>query len=102
MKKMCSIIIVLLLPVIILSGCKPYSENWVLGKTSIEIEERYGKFDYVGKEPDKNGLYWCCQCVYIAKPQKTGYFGTTLPVHFRISFNGSGIAVKCEYVTPGA
>lgn len=102
MKKMYIVITVILIQIMILSGCKPYRENWIYGKTSIEIEERYGKFDFTYGEPDEQGLYRLCRCSYIATPAKKGYFGTTPATYFVIAFNGSGVAVLCEYVQESA
>ena len=102
MKKMCMVIVLIMLPMITLTGCKPYKkwlirESWVIGKTSIVIEENFGEFDCDDEEPDEDGMYRNCWCRYLIKESKTKWYGTTPDLFFYIYFNENGIAERCYY-----
>lgn len=77
-----------------------YHVNWILGKTSIQVEERYGAFDYHSNHAGADGLYRRAGCAYFVTPKYVGFFGTYQPYMFTITFNADGIAVRC-YFQPG-
>lgn len=79
-----------------LFGCGGYDEDFVMGKTSQEIIERYGDFDYleysdVDGYSEEGGLYRNCKTGYVTKTEK----GEAVE-YFAISFDENGIAYKVE------
>ena len=52
--------------IFMLSGCgKNFNSDDYIGKTSAEIIEEYGAFDYVLGDIDTEGLYKSTKCGYI-------------------------------------
>lgn len=72
-----------------------YNEDWIKGKTSEEIIEKYGEFSWCLGPPDDDGVYRSTKCSYELKPAKIGFLGTTPPKLFSIVFDDSGIAIEC-------
>ena len=102
MKRYLTFIMIMLLLILTLSGCrKRFNEDDYIGKSSVQIQEEFGKFDCTGVEsPD--GLYRKTNCGYTAKEAQRGYLGTEPEELFFISFDEEGIAVECFYgVRPG-
>ena len=99
MKNICGIITLLLIPIILLSGCKreKYKTSEIIGFTSRQIEEKYGKFDIVGGMPNGSGLYCKCSCSYVVSKPKKQWYGTDPEVRFTIYFNIFGTAEECYY-----
>lgn len=64
----------------------------VIGKTSIEVQERYGKFDNSYTSPDADGEYRQTVCSYIVIRKRVGLLGTEPPYLVSISFDANGIA----------
>lgn len=100
MKKRTKIILavclsILLIISIIAAFCQInylYHKNWIIGKTSAQIQERYGKFDQVGMSPASDGLHKNCSCAYfISKMHYADYLDM-----FCISFDSNGIAYECS------
>ena len=86
-----------------LSGCsKKFNSDDYIGKTSAEIIEKYGKFDYVLGETETEGLYKSTKCGYIYREKQVGFLGTSEEEYFFIHFDERGIAYECDYgVRPG-
>jgi len=72
--------------------CKPYDEKWIIGKTSDEIMERYGKFDIVMNKPSEDGLYRNQRCGYKTKSGNIDWYDE----FYMISFNSQGVAYLIE------
>ena len=92
--------------IISLSSCsQKYDDKWILGKTSSEIEEKYGTFDYIYSDPDQiDGNYYNGGCAYLTKEEKVGYLGTDPAEYYMIYFDSEGKAyeiVKKWYVPGG-
>jgi len=85
-----------------LAGCARhrYDEGWILGKTSAEVEARYGPFAISGLDRDEDGRYRSCLCGYVIKEKRVGALGTDPEILFVIHFNAEGIAVETK-VAPG-
>ena len=80
-----------------------YNEKNFVGKTSAEIINQYGPFDFVTLYPKEDGLYKNCRCGYIIQESSTGFWGTSREMMFFIVFDESGIAASCfESETPAA
>lgn len=98
MKRILAIVLLMLLILCVLSGCeKKYSEDEIIGLTSIEIVEKYGDFDRTQGFPDEDGLYRDCACGYLFSEKRVGFFGTTPPEYFMIYFDEDGVAHWCRY-----
>lgn len=84
------------------SACSkhPYDEEWILGKTSAEIEAKYGRFDREENRPQEDGMFYSCSVGYIIKESRVSFFGMTTEELFIIHFNAEGIADSCE-IGPG-
>lgn len=66
----------------------------VLGKTSAEIEEIYGKFDNAGMPRGDDGLFRSTRCSYIVIEERVGFLGTTPPWVISIGFDSNGVAYR--------
>ena len=94
--------ITLLISIIcVLSGCKPYDPDSIIGLNSIQIIEKYGEFDNVSMPKSSDGLYRNCSCGYIVSQANKGFLGTTPAQVFMIYFDDDGLAYKCAYETGG-
>ncbi len=81
----------------VLFGCSDrYQEKDIIGKTSDQIIEIYGKFDCLTMPASEDGLYRNCKCGYLVKASQKGSFGSSEDLLFFIHFDENGIAVKCE------
>lgn len=103
MKYTKKLLLLWLLLIFILSGCgKKFNSDDYIGKTSADIIEEYGDFDYVLEDTDPEGLYKSTKCGYTYREKKVGFLGTSEEEFFFIHFNERGIAYKCDYgVRPG-
>ena len=84
-----------------LSGCG-YDEEWIIGKTSVEIQEQYGTFYRVKLLPDSRYVqadadvfYKNADCYYLIEEERVGWLGTYPEEYFVIRFDENGIAVDC-------
>jgi len=105
-----SILCFLLIGVIVsLSACSSqivagkYDKDWILGKTSSEIEERYGEFDLCNSSTqiNENGNYYRTSCGYMTKQWSP--YATAKDEFFMICFDEDGVAYefKENYPRPG-
>jgi len=90
-----------------LSSCSgyKYKDDWILGKTSSEIEEKYGEFylSPTDSEYIKDGNYVSCACAYKIREKRVGFMGTDPEMFYRIYFDADGKAYKVddEWYIPG-
>ncbi len=103
MKYTKKLLLLWFLVIVMLSGCaKKFNPNNYIGKTSAEIIDEYGEFDYAVGEADDTGLYRNTKCGYTSKEKQRGFFGTSEEEFFFIYFDQNGVAHKCDYgVRPG-
>ena len=89
--------------IFMLSGCgRKFDPDDYIGKTSAEIMEEYGEFDYVVGDMETDGLYRSTKGGYIYREKQVGFLGTSEEEFFFIYFDENGIAYKCDYgVRPG-
>ena len=73
----------------------------VLGKTSAEVEQIYGKFDWHGMPRGENGLFQNCQCYYIVIEERVGYLGTEPPYIMVVNFDQNGVAYSVSFEQGG-
>lgn len=80
-----------------------YDQDWIIGKTSQEIEDRYGKFDICLNEEKIEKNYFETGCGYLTKEQEKGAFGTSSDEFLMIFFDANGVAYRIEenYPRPG-
>ncbi len=102
----CIIASLIMLIMISLSSCfQKYDEQWILGKSSSEIEEKYGSFDYFYGNPDcrLDGNYYNGGCAYIVKEENVGFLGTSPSEYYMIYFSSDGKAYRIEekWIVPG-
>ena len=74
-----------------------YDPDWIIGKTSAQIIEKYGEFDRAQGSPSQSdGLYRNCVCSYIIVPPRPAILDIGNPeVYFSIRFNEQGAADGC-------
>ena len=74
-----------------------YREEKIIGMSSQEVVEKYGKFDRPALL-EAPGLWKNCKCGYRIKEAGVGLFGDwdVASEYFMIYFNEEGIAYKCE------
>lgn len=89
---------------VIMSSCSTYDNNFIIGKTSSEIEEKYGDFDYTSNPQNlRDGNYFKCKCAYKTKEEKVGFLGTDPAEYYAIVFDEDGIAISVyeKWFVPG-
>ena len=104
MKKTVVAFLLIILLILSISSCSSmhYDEKDFLGKTSLQIEAQFGKFDNHQSRADDDGLYKCTKCGYRLTPDKRGLWGTPIPgKYYMISFDENGVAHECQIETGG-
>ena len=103
MKYSKKLLLLWFLLIVMLSGCgKKFNSDDYIGKTSAEIIDEYGEFDYAIGEADDDGLYRNTKCGYISKEKNVGFLGTSEEEFFFIHFDERGVAYVCDYgIRPG-
>lgn len=79
---------------------RPYDEEWIIGKTSAEIEEKYGQFQRISNPYHEDGLLYRTDAGYIIKKSRVSWHGKTTEVLFVVRFNQDGLASYCG-IEPG-
>ena len=97
MKRIVWILLSTILCLAALAGCSDsrYDVDWIIGKTSAEVIDKYGEFDCTYMPAGEDGLYRS-KCGYTVKDPQRGFLGTSSEVLLFISFDENGIAVDCE------
>ena len=104
MKKYVLIFLVLFLCLIVvlwLLARPKYDIFWINGKTSSEIETRYGAFSQCGMPPDRDGLYRNCRCSLLIRDEQVGFFGKIPAKVLAITFDERGFAIETEVMAGG-
>jgi len=72
-----------------------YSDRFIIGKSVSQIVERYGEFDrVVYTDESKTMISWGG---YVIQPERVGFFGTSYPKYYSISFeDGKAVSVSIE------
>ena len=98
MKKTSCAILLLLCALCLscLTSCSRYDEDWILGKTSSEIVEKYGEFDlcFGGTELRADGNYYDGACGYVTKEIDPEIYPSD--EYYMIYFDEEGKAYKVE------
>lgn len=97
MKKIiCSVLLISLL--LTLCACKEdtgiYDPDWIIGKTSLEVEERYGEFYQKGATRSPDGLFRNTHCHYFLR-ERPMFFDDVEITLFSIGFDENGVADEC-------
>jgi len=97
MKKMRVLFLILVLS-LIFSACSDYKydDEWIVGKSSAQIEEKYGSFDRRAVAYDADGLLRNCRAGYVIEPSRKTWHGKTTEQLFCVHFDADGIAVSTE------
>lgn len=70
-----------------------YEDRWIIGKSAVQIRERYGEFD---KEFGSSSKGYC------VKPSRTDWWGdATWPEYYMIYFDENGKAYEVDVVVGG-
>lgn len=108
MKKALLFVLTLVMVTSLFAGCSQdtadqYDDEWIIGKTSKEIEEKYGAFEIRQAEAEEDGLYHSTGCGYHLE-RGYDFFGHRKQPekHYVISFDQNGIAYKTETYNAGA
>ena len=80
-----------------------FDEDWIIGKNSSEIEEKYGEFDFLAVDRESDGKIYRGKAGYLTKEKYVGYLGTDPEEFYVIYFDSDGIAYKTQknYMRPG-
>ena len=103
MKKIiCAVLLFTLL--LTLCACKEdtgiYDPNWIIGKTSLEVEERYGEFYQPSILRSSDGLFRNTACHYLLRERPMFFCDVEITL-FSIYFNENGIAYEwCTQLGP--
>lgn len=94
--KVISVFLTVLLVIGITLACSQqddlqYNKDWIIGKTSAEIQENYGEFDQARMPPSSDGLYRRCTCSYFLTEEQVA----DSIMMFSISFDENGVAHDC-------
>ena len=97
MKRIVGVLLSITLCIAALAGCSDsrYDIDWIIGKTSAEVIDKYGEFDCTYMPVGEDGLYRS-KCGYTVKKPRRGFLGTSPEVLLFISFDENGIAIDCE------
>jgi hypothetical protein len=103
MKKILAAFLICVVSLFALSGCgNKYSAEDFIGKTSLEIEAEFGKFDLEGIKSSQDGLYKNTACGYTIKEKQKGFLGADPEILIFIDFDENGVATHCwEGYRPG-
>lgn len=74
-----------------------YDADWMIGKTSQEIIDRYGLFNMCSDLPDEDGLFRNRVCGYITRERTHGFMDAHREEFLFIYFNSDGIAYDYEW-----
>ena len=101
MKRIVWVLLSTILCLAALAGCSDirYDVDWIIGKTSAEVIDKYGEFDCTYMPTEEDGLYRS-KCGYTIKDSQRGFLGTSPEVLLFINFDESRIAVDCEKRIP--
>lgn len=82
---------------------KLYDKDWIIGKTSSEVEERYGKSDICLDKTKTGDNYVETGCGYLTGQKLKGLFGTSTDEFLMIFFDADGVAygIEEDYPRPG-
>ena len=95
MHKQIAAFIICFIVTLALTGCgSKYSNDDFIGKTSIQIDAEFGKFDCCGKPIGTDGMYRNTSCGYTVREPQVGFLGTNPEWLIFIVFDENGIA--CE------
>ena len=85
-----------------------FDEEWIIGKTSVEVEQKYGKFDSPNREMVErqghysDGLFRDIYCEYIIHERMDDFFwGVREKKAFCVRFDENGVAVSCFWLEGG-
>ena len=78
---------------------KSFDPDWMVGKTSMEIEEKYGAFHNCYAELGPDGNYRSGYCRYTVKEGSEGS-APHPPTYLEIYFDEVGVCTKAEYYEP--
>ena len=95
MKRQIATVFICVVFLLSLAGCSTkqnYNENDFIGKTSAQIEAKYGPFDCCGMPISEDGLYRNSTCGYTIQELKQGFFGTDPEWLVFICFDENGVA----------
>ena len=74
-----------------------YDVDWMMGKTSAEIIERYGEFNCCLMPPCEDGLYRNCRCGYTIRERTHGFMDAIEEKILFIHFDGNGVAHSYDW-----
>lgn len=86
-----------------LTVAEKYDKEWIIGKTSSEIESQYGAFDiWLYEQKNEMGNYYNTSCGYLTKKGKSS-LASAEDEFLVICFDEDGIAYKIKenYPRPG-
>lgn len=95
-KKVLIIAAAALVLMLALASCSKdpkFDPDYLIGRTSAEIEEEFGRFD-CRLDSESDGLYRNCRCGYTLKEKRVGFLGTDPEEIFFIHFDGDGKAYE--------
>ncbi|MBO5914572.1 MAG: hypothetical protein J6Q72_04415 [Clostridia bacterium] len=101
-KRIAPLLLLLALSLFLCSCGTRYDEDDFIGKTSLEIEAEFGKFDCTGRDAGADRLYTNTACGYTIREPRVRFLGTDPEWLFFISFDENGVADSCyEGYRPG-
>ena len=77
-----------------------YDVDWMMGKTSQEIIDRYGYFNMCSNYPDEDGLFKNVVCGYTIRERTPGFMDAIPERLLYIHFDSTGIADAYEWNMP--
>lgn len=83
--------------ILLITGCTSgYRSSEMIGKTSAEIIQQYGAFDYLTMHAEDDGLYKNCRCGYTIREAYPSFLGRKEEILYFITFDENGIAIKFQ------
>ena len=103
MKRIIALVITLSIFMLCMTGCTSlkYPKKKMIGMTSIEMVEKYGRFDISGGPPDEDGLYRHRAAGYVVIEENKSLLGYLFRIdqgwYLLFTFDENGVATSYRY-----
>ena len=104
MKRIIALVITLSIFILCMIGCtlqKYYPQKKMIGMTSIEMVEKYGRFDIASGPPDEDGLYRRRAAGYVVIEENKSLLGRLFRIdhgwYLLFTFDENGVAASYRY-----
>ena len=101
LKVILLILAIVLTTLLLLYSVYFLTTSWMIGKTSLEIEDTFGEFDQLEMPPNSDGSYTNTICSYNITPGFKGFLSYHHPILLSIQFDQNAIAIDIFFEKGG-